>query len=99
MSLKAPTAWRGRIADAQAAPAAGLRREGCRGGVVARISSEIMAHPAETVALLAMTIAAARLLARKERPISLPPGHGRRRASRLAPIGLMAAICLMMTAG
>jgi hypothetical protein len=56
-------------------------------------------HPAETVALIAMGVAAARLLSHKEQEMMIPAGHSRRRPSRLAPIGLMAAICMMMIAG
>jgi len=99
LSFKAPSAWRGRFADAQVASCGRQEREARKVGLVSRVGREVMAHPAETVALVAMTVAAARLLARKERPISLPSGGNRRKASRLAPIGLMAAICLMMIAG
>lgn len=99
MSLKAPSAWRGRFADVQASSIPDSQRAARRGGLVSRVGREVMAHPAETVALLAMIVAAARLIARKERPISLSPARGVGKSSRLAPIGLMAAICLMMIAG
>lgn len=99
MSLKAPSAWRGRFADTEVSSPAEPRSAARRVGLASRVGREVMAHPAETVALLAMTVAAARLLARKERPMSLPPARGRRKGSRLAPIGLMAAICMLMIAG
>ncbi len=61
---------------------------------------EVMDHPAETAALVVMTVALIRLWARRERPISLRPGRGGGYRPRLiAPIGLMAAICLLMLAG
>lgn len=66
---------------------------------MSRVVNEIAAHPAETVALVAMGVAAARLLSRKEGSISLPPDRSHRRSRRLAPITMMAAICLMMVAG
>jgi len=59
-----------------------------------------MEHPAETAALMLMTVALLRLWARRERPISLRPGReGEYRPRRIAPLGLMAAICLVMLAG
>lgn len=91
MTLRAPSSWRGHsIRDAEA----GDKRE----GLLKRVTREVVEHPAETAAIIAMGVAAARLLTRKERAMSVS-GNGRRRPSRMAPIGLMAAICMMMLSG
>ncbi len=66
MSFKAPSAWLGRFADGQAPASPDAHREARRAGFVLWVGREVMAHPAETVALEAMTAAAVRLLARKE---------------------------------
>lgn len=97
MTLQAPSSWRGPSARQADEPSGASRTK--RVGLLARVGREVADHPAETVAIIAMGVAAARLLSRKESEMSLPAGRGRRRPSRLAPIGLMAAICMMMIAG
>lgn len=96
---QSPAAWRGvsgRVRTAGAAePAQGDAHDE---SLVARARHEIAEHPAETVALVAMTIAIARLWMRRERAFTFRP-DGSRRKRAVAPMALMAAICLLMMTG
>ncbi len=94
MTPEAPSSWRGPSAKAATPPAPSAKRD----GLLKRVSREVADHPAETLAIITMGIAAARLLTRKEREMSVPTRRGRR-SLRFAPIGLMAAICMLMIAG
>jgi mono/diheme cytochrome c family protein len=66
---------------------------------VARAGKEIVEHPVETVAILTTALAAARLVARREKLMDASLSVSTRRRNRLAPIALMAAICAVLLTG
>jgi hypothetical protein len=59
--------------------------------VLGRIGREVMEHPAETAALLAMGIALSRVL-RRPRTSLRAGAHG---ARGVLPLGMMAALCVL----
>lgn len=97
---QSPAAWRGVSSRVRTGDAAGTnaRRNVHDESLAARARHEIAEHPSETVALVAMTIAVARLWMRRERAFTFRPG-GSRRKRAIAPMALMAAICLLMVTG
>jgi len=98
--IQSPAAWRGNRGHEKAvAQATNARQEGSAPsqGLAARAGRELVEHPAETAALVAMTVAVARLWMHRERPMTCREDGGRRRRT-IAPLALMAAICLLMVA-
>ena len=71
-----------------------------KGGPLARLAKragrEIAEHPVETIAVCAMTLAIARLALRQERAIEMRLGRPRGRKRLIAPISLVAAMCVLM---
>lgn len=95
-SLSAPSAWRASQQSRAHVDRNGIPARLGRG--VARASRELANHPVETIAMLAMAVAMARLAARRESPLEIKSRPSRNRR-RIVPIALMAAICTMMLAG
>lgn len=98
---QSPAAWRGvsgRRRTSVDAAGANAQSHADDEGLASRARHELAEHPAETVALVAMTIAVARLWMRRERPFTFRPDGSRRKRS-IAPMALMAAICLLMATG
>jgi len=95
-SLSAPSAWRGHQRSRDAAAPCELSARLGRG--IARAGKEMAEHPVETVAIVAMAVAMARLANRREQPIELT-AHTARKRRRIAPIAVMASICALMLAG
>ena len=63
-----------------------------RGSVLDKIGREVMEHPAETAALVAMGIALSRLLRRPRSGLRVENVRGRR---GVLPLGVMAALCVL----
>lgn len=94
--LSSPSAWRGGQHRRASIAPGGLPARLGRG--IARAGKEMAEHPVETIAILAIAVAMARLASRRELPIELT-AHLPRRRRRIAPIAVMASICALMLAG
>jgi mono/diheme cytochrome c family protein len=62
--------------------------------LLGRLRREVLEHPAETFALLAMGVAVARLVLGQERASTISTRQEGRRKQLIIPIGLMAALCM-----
>ena len=98
-STKAPSAWRGVSPARSPAMEVATSAQNPFARLVRRAGREVVDHPMETLAVCAMTLALARLALRQERAIELPATQSNRRRRRIAPITLMAAMCLLMFSG
>lgn len=92
----APSAWRGGQWSRASIAAGDFPARLGRG--IARAGKEMAEHPVETVAILAVAVAMARLASRRELPIELTARPSRKQR-RIAPIAVMASICALMLAG
>ena len=93
MTHWSPNAWRGRAArDADANGSSVL--PGGRDTIFDKIGREVMEHPAETAALVAMGIALSRVL-RRPRTGQRAGSAGARGSRGVLPLGVMAALCVL----
>jgi hypothetical protein len=90
--IHSPSAWRGAgLARPVGSP---LGPRGSRWALLRRMWKEVREHPAETAALVAMTVALSRLL---RRPASARRSGTpvKRRLRDVLPLGVMAALCIL----
>lgn len=94
MSLRAPSAWRGKVAALESQGGQTIQRSfSPKNGLLQNAAREVVDHPVETFAVVAAALAVGRALTRRKRIDKTKP---RRRASSKGTLAIVAGICLLM---